>query len=91
MSPLSNGASQGLSGSRAGELYSRNIEVLDQQGITDMFAAVGQKAGHGICRVHFDISDSFWRFPASRRPAWDIEQRPCRHGRFQFSAMPRAR
>src|SRR5260221_7912522 len=37
-------ASQNLSGTRAGGLHSRTIEVLDHRGIADRFLAEGQKA-----------------------------------------------
>jgi hypothetical protein len=37
-------ASQDLTGSRAGGLHSRTIEILDQRGIADRFLAEGQKA-----------------------------------------------
>ena len=50
-------ASHDLTGSRAGGLHSRTIEVLDQRGIADRFLSQGQlhKAVH-FC-VPLDISD----------------------------------
>src|SRR5215210_2151223 len=51
-------ASQDLSGSRAGGLLSRTIEVFDQRGIADRFLSEGQKAQvHGFAGTTFDISD----------------------------------
>ena len=51
-------ASQDLTGSRAGGLHSRTIEVLDQRGIADRFLSKGQVAQ--VARFHaipLDISD----------------------------------
>ena len=51
-------ASQDLTGSRAGGLHSRTIEVLDQRGIADRFLSKGQVAQ--VVRFHaipLDISD----------------------------------
>jgi 3-(3-hydroxy-phenyl)propionate hydroxylase len=51
-------ASQDLTGSRAGGLHSRTIEVLDQRGIADRFLSQGQVAQ--VVRFHaipLDISD----------------------------------
>jgi 2-polyprenyl-6-methoxyphenol hydroxylase-like FAD-dependent oxidoreductase len=57
-------ASQELTGSRAGGLHSRTIEVLDQRGIAERFLAEGQKAQvAGFAGVHFDISDFPTRHP----------------------------
>ena len=57
-------ASQDLSGSRAGGLHARTIEVLDQRGIADRFLAEGQVAQvAGFARVAFDISDFPTRHP----------------------------
>jgi 2-polyprenyl-6-methoxyphenol hydroxylase-like FAD-dependent oxidoreductase len=51
-------ASQDLTGSRAGGLHSRTIEVLDQRGIADRFLSEGQVAQvAGFARVRLDISD----------------------------------
>jgi 2-polyprenyl-6-methoxyphenol hydroxylase-like FAD-dependent oxidoreductase len=51
-------ASQGLSGSRAGGLHSRTIEVLDQRGIADRFLSQGQPAAAaGFSLIPLDISD----------------------------------
>jgi 2-polyprenyl-6-methoxyphenol hydroxylase-like FAD-dependent oxidoreductase len=56
--------SQALTGTRAGGLHSRTIEILDQRGIADRFIAEGQKAQvAGFAGVRFDISN----FP-SRHP-----------------------
>jgi 3-(3-hydroxy-phenyl)propionate hydroxylase len=50
--------SQDLSGSRAGGLHSRTIEVLDQRGIADRFLSQGQVAQvAGFASVRSDISD----------------------------------
>ena len=57
-------ASRDLSGSRAGGLHARTIEILDQRGVADRFLAEGQVAQvAGFGRVPLDISD----FP-SRHP-----------------------
>src|SRR5215213_6341646 len=51
-------ASQDLVGSRAGDLHSRTIEVLDQRGITDRFLSQGQVAQiTGFAWIPLDISD----------------------------------
>ena len=51
-------ASQQLTGSRAGGLQSRTLEILDQRGIADRFVSKGQKAQvAGLAGVTFDISD----------------------------------
>ncbi|MDX6319979.1 MAG: hypothetical protein QOD35_3379 [Nocardioidaceae bacterium] len=51
-------ASQGPSGSRAGGLHSRTIEVLDQRGIADRFLSQGQPAAAaGFSLIPLDISD----------------------------------
>jgi len=56
--------SQDLTGSRAGGLHSRTIEILDQRGIAERFLAEGQKAQvAGFAGVHFDISDFPTRHP----------------------------
>src|SRR5215218_4300769 len=57
-------ASQDLTGSRAGGLHSRTIEVLDQRGIADRFLSQGtvaQVAGFGW--IPLDISDFPTRHP----------------------------
>jgi 3-(3-hydroxy-phenyl)propionate hydroxylase len=47
-----------LSGSRAGGLHSRTIEVLDQRGIAHRFLSVEQRAQiAGFARVRLDIND----------------------------------
>ncbi len=51
-------ASQNLTGSRAGGLHSRTIEVLDQRGIADRFLSQGQVAQVGsFALIPLDISD----------------------------------
>src|ERR687884_1210205 len=51
-------ASQELTGSRAGGLHSRTIEVLDQRGIADRFLSQGQVAQvAGFAWIPLDISD----------------------------------
>lgn len=49
--------SQELSGSRAGGLHSRSIEILDQRGIAARFLAQGQKHPALHFHVPLDISD----------------------------------
>ena len=50
--------SQELTGSRAGGLHSRTLEVLDQRGIVDRFLSEGQVAQvAGFASVRLDISD----------------------------------
>jgi len=51
-------ADQELTGSRAGGLHARTIEVLDQRGIADRFLSEGQKAQvAGFASTRLDISD----------------------------------
>jgi 2-polyprenyl-6-methoxyphenol hydroxylase-like FAD-dependent oxidoreductase len=51
-------ATQNLDGSRAGGLFSRTIEVLDQRGIAERFVAAGQKhPAVGYALIPLDISD----------------------------------
>jgi len=51
-------ASQDLTGSRAGGLHSRTIEVLDQRGIADRFLSQGEVAQvAGFSQIRLDISD----------------------------------
>lgn len=51
-------ASQELESRRAGGLYSRTIEVLDQRGIADRFLSEGQVAQvTGFASTRLDISD----------------------------------
>jgi 3-(3-hydroxy-phenyl)propionate hydroxylase len=51
-------ASQDLTGSRAGGLHSRTIEVLDQRGIADWFLSQGKVAQvAGFAWIPLDISD----------------------------------
>ncbi|MET0902223.1 MAG: FAD-dependent monooxygenase [Acidimicrobiales bacterium] len=50
--------SRELDGSRAGGLYARTIEVLDQRGIADRFLAEGQTMQvQGFAYISLDISD----------------------------------
>ncbi|HEX4266854.1 MAG TPA: FAD-dependent monooxygenase [Steroidobacteraceae bacterium] len=57
-------ASQDLTGSRAGGLHARTIEVLDQRGIADRFLAQGQVAQvAGFASTRLDISDFPTRHP----------------------------
>jgi 3-(3-hydroxy-phenyl)propionate hydroxylase len=57
-------ASQDVSGSRAGGLHSRTIEVLDQRGIADRFLSQGQVAQvAGFAWIRLDISDFPTRYP----------------------------
>ena len=51
-------ASQDLTGSRAGGLHSRTLEVFDQRGIADRFLAQGKVAQvAGFAWIRLDISD----------------------------------
>ncbi|MGV3709880.1 MAG: FAD-dependent monooxygenase [Gemmatimonas sp.] len=51
-------ADQTLTGSRAGGLSSRSLEILDQRGVVDRFLAEGQKAQiTGFATTRIDISD----------------------------------
>ena len=51
-------ATQELESRRAGGLYSRTIEVLDQRGIADRFLSAGQEAQvTGFAKTRLDISD----------------------------------
>src|SRR5213596_3661413 len=57
-------ASQDVSGSRAGGLHSRTIEILDQRGIADRFLSEGQVAQvAGFASIRLDISDFPTRHP----------------------------
>ena len=57
-------ASQALTGSRAGGLHSRTIEVLDQRGIVERFLSQGQIAQvAGFAWIPLDISDFPTRHP----------------------------
>jgi 2-polyprenyl-6-methoxyphenol hydroxylase-like FAD-dependent oxidoreductase len=56
--------SQDLTGSRAGGLHSRTIEVLDQRGIADRFLSQGEVAQvAGFSQIRLDISDFPTRHP----------------------------
>ena len=58
--------SQELTGSRAGGLHSRSIEILDQRGIADRFLSEGKVANVGqFSGVALDISDFPTRHPYS--------------------------
>lgn len=55
-----------ISGSRAGGLHARTLEIFDQRGIVDRFLAEGQKAqALGFAGMRFDISDFPTRHPYS--------------------------
>jgi 2-polyprenyl-6-methoxyphenol hydroxylase-like FAD-dependent oxidoreductase len=57
---------QDVTGSRAGGLHARTIEIFDQRGIADRFLAEGQKAqATGFAGVHFDLSGFPTRHPYS--------------------------
>jgi 2-polyprenyl-6-methoxyphenol hydroxylase-like FAD-dependent oxidoreductase len=57
-------ATQDLTGSRAGGLHSRTIEVLDQRGIADRFLSQGQVAQvAGFSQIRLEISDFPTRHP----------------------------
>ena len=57
-------ASQDLTGSRAGGLHARTIEVLDQRGIAERFTSQGQKAQVvGFHMIRLDIGDFPTRHP----------------------------
>jgi 2-polyprenyl-6-methoxyphenol hydroxylase-like FAD-dependent oxidoreductase len=59
-------ANQDVTGSRAGGLHSRTLEVFDQRGIVDRFLAEGQKSqATGFAGVRFDISGFPTRHPYS--------------------------
>jgi 2-polyprenyl-6-methoxyphenol hydroxylase-like FAD-dependent oxidoreductase len=56
--------SQEVTGSRAGGLHARTLEVFDQRGIAERFVAEGQKVQVvGFAGVTFDISDFPTRHP----------------------------
>jgi 2-polyprenyl-6-methoxyphenol hydroxylase-like FAD-dependent oxidoreductase len=57
-------ASQDLSGSRAGGLHSRTIELFDQRGIADRFLSEGQVAQVArFAGIRLDMSDFPTRYP----------------------------
>lgn len=59
-------SNQDLSGSRAGGLHSRTIEIFDQRGIADRFLAEGQTVqATGFAGVTLDISNFPTRHPYS--------------------------
>ncbi len=59
-------ADQAVTGSRAGGLHARTLEILDQRGIADRFIAEGQKAQViGFAGVHFDLAGVPTRHPYS--------------------------
>src|SRR5689334_6178500 len=50
-------ASQELDGSRAGGLFSRTIEVLDQRGIAERFVSAGQRhSGVSYALIALDVT-----------------------------------
>jgi 3-(3-hydroxy-phenyl)propionate hydroxylase len=57
-------ADQSLTGSRAGGLHARTLEIFDQRGIVERFLAEGQKAQvAGFAGVHFDLTGFPTRHP----------------------------
>lgn len=57
-------ADQGVTGSRAGGLHARTLEILDQRGIAGRFVAEGQKAQViGFAGVTFDLGAFPTRYP----------------------------
>ena len=67
--------SRELDGSRAGGLYARTIEVLDQRGIADRFLAEGQAMQvQGFAYIPLDISD----FPTRHNYGLALWQTPLR-------------
>jgi 3-(3-hydroxy-phenyl)propionate hydroxylase len=56
-------ANQELTGSRAGGLHSRTIEVLDQRGIADRFLSQGQLHPVVLSHIPLDITDFPTRHP----------------------------
>jgi len=55
---------QNITGSRAGGLHSRTLEILDQRGIVDRFLAEGQVAQVGsFAQIKLDMSDFPTRHP----------------------------
>lgn len=57
-------ADQGVTGSRAGGLHARTLEILDQRGIAERFVVEGQKAQViGFAGVTFDLGSFPTRFP----------------------------
>src|SRR5215204_740335 len=63
--------SQDITGSRAGGLHSRTIEVLDQRGIADRFLSQGKVAQvAGFAWIRLDISD----FPTRRNYGLALSQ-----------------
>ena len=57
-------ARQDISGSRAGGLHARTLEIFDQRGIAERFLSEGQKAqAVGFAGVTLDISDFPTRHP----------------------------
>jgi 3-(3-hydroxy-phenyl)propionate hydroxylase len=63
-------ASQALTGSRAGGLHSRAIEVLDQRGIAERFLSQGQRFPVVHFHVPLDISD----FPTRHNYVLGLQQ-----------------
>jgi 2-polyprenyl-6-methoxyphenol hydroxylase-like FAD-dependent oxidoreductase len=59
-------AGQDITGSRAGGLHARTLEIFDQRGIVERFLSEGQKAqAVGFAGVTLDISDFPTRHPYS--------------------------
>lgn len=53
-----------ITGSRAGGLLSRTLEILDQRGVVDRFLSAGETMQvHGFAQVRLDVSDLPTRHP----------------------------
>jgi 3-(3-hydroxy-phenyl)propionate hydroxylase len=81
-------ATQEVDGSRAGGLYSRTLEVLDQRGIAERFLAAGQVSpALGFGGIALDISD----FPTRHNyvlALWQREFEPILAGWVQELGVP---
>ena len=81
-------ATQEVDGSRAGGLYSRTLEVLDQRGIAERFLAAGQVGpGMGFGGIALDISD----FPTRHNyvlALWQREFEPILAGWVEELGVP---
>jgi 3-(3-hydroxy-phenyl)propionate hydroxylase len=81
-------ATQEVDGSRAGGLYSRTLEVLDQRGIAERFLAAGQVSpALGFGGIALDISD----FPTRHNHVlalWQREFEPILAGWVQELGVP---
>ena len=71
---------QDVDGSRAGGLYPRTLEVLDQRGIAERFVSAGQRhPSLGYAQIPLDISDfptrhnyvlALWQTRVRADPGW---------------------